>query len=152
MVKGNNFPYDLTSTYLWITLNRTLTYRKHLETLRKKLTSRIVLIRRLSGTSWGARPSTQRTTTLVVYSTAEKAYCAPVWYCRAHTHLFDRPINDSLRIDTRYLKPTPTEYILLLSGIPPTEFRCKAATFSLARRSLGPNHIYSITHQQKNDQ
>ena len=78
----------------------------------------------------------------LLYSTAE--YCAPVWSCSAHTHLLDRPINDALRMVTGCLKPTPTEYLPVLSGIPPAELRRKAATLSLESQSLEPGHtLYS---------
>ena len=52
--------------------------------LRKKLSSRITLLRRLVGLEWGAGGKTLRRATLsLVYSTAE--YCAPVW-CRSAQH------------------------------------------------------------------
>ena len=71
-----------------VTLDRSLTYRRHLESLRKKLTSRVALLRRLAGSGWGAGATTLRTATLVlVHSTAE--YCAPVWCRSAHSHLID---------------------------------------------------------------
>ena len=41
---------------------------------------------------------------------------------------------------TGCLKPTPTEYLPVLSGIPPAELCRKAATLSLARQSLEPVH------------
>jgi len=63
--------------YLGVTLDRSLTYRRHLESLRKKVTSHVTLLRRLVGSGWGAGAMTLRTVTLVlVHSTAE--YCAPV--------------------------------------------------------------------------
>jgi len=92
--------------YIGITLDRSLTYRRHLESLRKKLTSRVVLLRWLASSSWGASATTLRTATLaLVHSTAE--YCAPVWCHSAHTHLIDHAINDALQILTGY----PASYI-----------------------------------------
>ena len=93
----------------------------------------------MADTGWGARAITLRITALaLVYSTAE--YCAPVWSRSAHTHLLDRPTNDALRMVTRCLKPTPTEYLPVLSGISPAKLRRKAATPSLLRKSLEPCH------------
>ena len=115
-------------------MDRTLRNRHDLEALRKKLTSRVALNRRLAGTGWGARAANLRITTqALVYSTAE--YCAPVWSRSAYTHLLDRPINDALRMVTGCLKATPTDYLPVFSGIPPAELRRKAAALSLARRS-----------------
>jgi len=39
--------------YLGVTLDRTVTYRRHLESLRKKLKSRAALLRRLAGSGCG---------------------------------------------------------------------------------------------------
>ena len=53
----------------------------HLVALRKKLSSRVTLLRRLVGSGLGAGAKTLRIATLsLVHSTAE--YCAPVW-CRS---------------------------------------------------------------------
>jgi len=51
-VNFNNetLPFCSESKYLGVTLDRSLTYRRHLESLRKKkLTSRVALLRRLAG-------------------------------------------------------------------------------------------------------
>ena len=77
------------SKYLGVTLNRSLTYRRHLESLTKKLTSRVALLRQFVGSGWGAGATTLRTSNLaLVHSTAE--YCAPVWCCSAYTCPIDR--------------------------------------------------------------
>ena len=73
--------------------------RKHptpvLEALRKKLTTRVALLRRLAGSGWGAGAKTLRIATLsLIYSTAE--YCAPVWCRSTHTRLIDSVLNDAL--------------------------------------------------------
>ena len=78
-VNFNNetLPFCSEPKNLGVMLDRSLTYRQHLESLRKKLTSRVALLRRLAGCGWGAGATTLRTATLaLVHSTAE--YCAPV--------------------------------------------------------------------------
>ena len=93
------------------------------------------------GSGWGAGAKTLRIATLsVVYSTAE--YCAPVWCHSAHTRLINSVVNDALHIVTGCLCPTPTDHLLVLSGIQPAELCRMGATLSLAYRGcLDPNHI-----------
>ena len=59
-VNHNNetLPFRSEPKYLWVTLDRSLTYRRHLESLRKKLTSRVALLRPLCGSGWGAGATT----------------------------------------------------------------------------------------------
>ena len=134
-------PYCPTPTYLGVKLDRSLTFRHHLEALRKKLSTRVTLLRRLAGSGWGAGAKTLRTAALsLVYPTAE--YCAPVWCRSAHTRLIDSVLNDALRIITGCLRPTPTDYLPILAGIQPAELRRRGATLSLANRAtLNPDHI-----------
>ena len=124
-----------------VKLDRSLTYRPHLEALRKKLCASVSLLRRLVGTGWGASAKTLCTAALsLVYSIAE--YCAPVWCRSVHIRLIDSVINDALRIVTGCLRPTPSVYPPVLSGIQPAELRRQGATLSLANRSsLDPDHI-----------
>jgi len=121
------------------TLDRSLTYRRHLESLRKKLTSRVALFR-LAGSGWGAGATTLRTATLaLVHSIAE--YCAPVWCRSAHARLIDPTINDALRIVAGRLRPTPADNLSILAGIQPAELRRSGATLSLGRRAMEPGHL-----------
>ena len=130
-----------TPTYLGVKLDRLLIFRHHLVALRKKLSSRVTLLRRLVSSGWGAGTKTLRKATLsLVYSTAE--YCAPVWPRSAHTRLIDSVLNDALRIVTGCLRPTPTDHLPIFSGIQPAELRRIGATLSLAHReSMDPDHI-----------
>ena len=109
--------------------------------MRKKLSSRVTLLRRLVGSEWGAGAKTLRIATLsLVYSTAE--YCASVWCRSAHTRLIDSVLNDALRIVTGCLRPTPTDHLPILSGIQPAELRRLGARLFLAHRgSLDTDHI-----------
>jgi len=117
-VNFNNetLPFCSEPKYLGVTLDRSLTYRPHLESLRKKLTSRVAFLRQLAGSGWSAGATTLRTATLaLVHSTAE--YCAPVWCRSAHTRPIDLTINYSLRIVTGCLRPTPADNLRILAGI-----------------------------------
>ena len=135
-----------TPIYLGVKQDRSLTFCHHLVALRKKLSSRVTLLRRLVGSGWGAGAKTLRIATLsLVHSAAE--YCAPVWCRSAHTRLIDSVLNNSLRMVTECLRPTPTDHLPILSGIQPAKLRQMGATLSLAYRgSLDPNHIlYSLS-------
>jgi len=59
-VNFNNetLPFCSEPKYLRVTLDKSLTYRRHLESLRKKLTSCVALLRRLAGSGWGAGATT----------------------------------------------------------------------------------------------
>ena len=138
---GRLLPFYSTPTNLGVKLDRLLTFRHHLVALRKKLSSRVTLLRRLVGSGWGAGAKTLRIATLsLVYSAAE--HCAPVWCRSAHTRLIDSVLNDALRIVTGCLRPTPTNHLPVLSRIQPVELCQMGATLSLAYRgSLDPDHI-----------
>ena len=113
---GRLVPYCPTPTYLGVKLDRSLTFCHHLVALRKKLSSRVTLLRRLVGSAWGAGTKTLCIATLsLVYSAAD--YCAPVWCRSAHTRLIDSVLNDALGIVTECLHSTPTDHLLILSGI-----------------------------------
>jgi len=74
---NETLPFCSEPKYLRVTLDRSLTYRQHLESLRKKLTSRVALLRQLAGSGWGAGATMLRTASLaLVHSTAE--YCTPI--------------------------------------------------------------------------
>ena len=126
---------------LGLKVDRLLTFHHHLVTFPKKLSSRVTLLRRLVGSGWGSGDKTLRTTTLsLVYSTAE--YCAQVWCRSAHTRFIDIVLNDALCTVTRCLRPTPMDYLPILSSIQPAELCRLGATLFLAYRgSLEPDHI-----------
>ena len=66
--------------------------------------------------SWGAYTSTLRTGALaLVYSAAE--YAAPAWSRSAQTKKLDVTLNETMRIITGCLCPTPVKHLSVLSGI-----------------------------------
>ena len=154
-VEERMLPFSSESTYLGIKLERALTFRHHLESLHSKLTSRIELLKRLTGSSWGASAQTLRTAALaLIYSTAE--YCVPVWCRSAHTHFIDKTISDAVRIVTGCLRPMSAGNLHILAGIHPSELCRKKATLLLARLAQDPEHLLherlnampSAKHQQ----
>ena len=111
-------------------MDRSLTYHRHLESLHKKLTSRVTLLRRLAGSGLGSGVPTLRIATLaLVHSIVE--YCAPVWCRSAHARLNDPAINDALQRVTGCLRPAPMDDLPILAGIQPAELRRNGATLSL---------------------
>ena len=69
---GRLLPFCPTLTYLGVKLDRLLMFRHHLVALRKKLSSRVTLLRRLVDSGWGAGAKTLHITTLsLVHSTFE---------------------------------------------------------------------------------
>lgn len=123
-VKMNNtvLPYQRYPKYLGVILDRTLSFKKHLETTAQKISTRNNIIQKLCSTSWGASANTLRTSALsLVYSAAE--YCAPVWLNSAHTKKVDTQLNISMRTISGCIKTTPSYWLPTLSHIPPPALR-----------------------------
>ena len=135
-------PFCPTPIYFGVKLDKSLTFHHHLVALRKKLSSRVTLLRRLVGSGWDAGAKALRIAALsLVYLTAE--YCTPVWCCSAHTRLIDSVLNNALRIVTGCLRLTLMNRLPILSGIQPAELHRLEETLSLAHRgSLNPDHIF----------
>ena len=132
-------PYQSHPTDLGVKLGRQLTYCQHLEGLRSKISARNNLLRCLAGTSWVAKTLTLRTSALaVVYSAAE--YSTPAWCRSKHTRKLDVVLNDTMRIITRCLKPTPIEYLPVLAGIPPPHLRREELTHKFANKVVAAEH------------
>ena len=101
-VEGRPLPFASVPTYLGVKMDRSLTYHHHLESLKIKVASRVALIRKLAGTTWGADAATLRISVLAfVFSTAE--YCAPVWCHSSHTHMLDSELNRAMHVITGYI-------------------------------------------------
>lgn len=116
-------------TYLGVTLDRTLSFKEHINKTRGKVATRNNLLQKLTCSKWGADPHTLRTTAMALcYSTAE--YAAPVWERSVHAKKIDTALNQTCRIITGCLKPTPVEHLYKLSGIAPPAVRRKIASMS----------------------
>lgn len=108
--------------YLGVTLDRTLSFNKHLSNTAEKLKSRNNLLHKLAGTTWGAdAPALRRAALGIVYSTAE--YAAPVWLNSAHVAKVDSQLNIAMRTITGAIRSTPTQWLSTLSNIAPPVLR-----------------------------
>ncbi|KAI5734992.1 hypothetical protein M8J77_012906 [Diaphorina citri] len=113
--------------YLGVKLDRSLTFKEHCQNTKHKVISRNNLIRKLTNTRWGAKPHVLRTSALAL-SVSAAEYAAPVWERSAHAKLVDIAINDTARIISGCLKPTPVDKIYPLLGIAPPEIRRKVGS------------------------
>jgi len=98
--------------YLGVTLDRTLTFKEQCKKTKMKVEARNNLIRKLAGSKWGATPKTIRTTGLALCFSADK-YASPVWNQSKHSKHVDTALNETYRIITGCLKPTPLKYIYI---------------------------------------
>ena len=110
------------STFLGVTLDRTLSYSTHITKVKAKTAARNNVLRKLANPKWGTHPSTIKTTALALcYAMAE--YTCSVWERSAHAHKVDPVLNDACRAITGCLQPTNVKNLYLLAGIAPPAVR-----------------------------
>lgn len=115
---GVNIRHSPEPKYLGVILDRSLTYRINCQKLGAKVRSRNNILRRLTTTHWGASPHVLRTSGLALsYSAGE--YASPVWARSTHSRKVDVALNDTCRLITGTLKPTPLCHLYRLAGIAP---------------------------------
>ena len=132
-LNGTRLRHDPKPTYLGITLDRTLTFKSHLQKTAAKIRTRNNLLSMLAGTTWGASATTLRCSALALcYSTAE--YCAPVWTNSAHCNKIDSQLNQTMRLISGTIRSTQTEWLPVLSNIAPPALRRLQATAFLLQK------------------
>ena len=130
----------LTPKYLGVTLDRTLSYKQHCRNTKQKVSARNNILRKLTGTSWGASPMVLRTSALgLCVSVAE--YACPVWQMSSHAKQVDVAVNDMARLVSGCLKPTPIHKLYPIIGIAPPNIRRRAAADAERQRQIhDPRH------------
>jgi len=123
---GKILPFRNNPTYLGIILDRSLTFKDYVLKLKSKVSSRIALIKRLTGLTWGCTYRVLRTsTTALVCAPAE--YCSQAWWQSAYTRELDTQLNEAMRAISGCIRSTPIDFLPFLSGILPPTTRRKAA-------------------------
>ena len=99
--------------YIGVTLDRTRSYKAHIENTKTKAGTRNNIIRKLKHSKWGATPTTIKSSGLALcFSAAE--YACPVWERSIHANKMDATLNEPCRMITGYLKPTTTNSLPVL--------------------------------------
>lgn len=144
--RGERLQHYPNPRYLGVTLDRALTYKQHCMNTKAKVCARNNIIRKLTSRSWGANPHTLRTSAMALcLSTAE--YAAPVWGGSAHAKQVDVALNETTRIITGCLRPTPTEKLYPLAGIAPPHIRRQvAADIERTKQETDSRHLL-YSHQ-----
>ena len=128
--------------YLGVTLDRTISYKEHIQKPRAKVSTRNSLLKQLKNSKWGAHPSTLHTTALALcFSTAE--YACPAWYKSSHAYKIDPILNETCRIVTGCIKTTPIPCLYALSGIAPPDIR-RAVTAKAERTKQANDNRHSL--------
>ena len=115
-MSGNFIPFGPTPRYLGVTLDRSLSFRQHIEKLSNKMTSRVALVKRPAGLNWGACFDVLCISTLsLIVAPAE--YCSTVWNQSSHTNKLNTPFNEAFRTISGCIKPTRIGFFPFLAGI-----------------------------------
>ena len=96
---GVNLTHCNLPVYIGVTLDRTLSYKAHIEKTKKKVGTRNNIIRKLRTSKWGSTPTTLRSSALALYYSAVE-YACPVWERSIHAKKLDGTLNETCRMIT----------------------------------------------------
>jgi len=110
-VDGKTIEFEPNPTYLGMKLDRSLTFKPHLTSVRQKVLSCCARLNRLAGTGLCAFVSMLRTSSLaLVYPAAE--YCSPAWSRSRNTKEADMATNKFCFTNNYWMPKTSTDAIL----------------------------------------
>jgi len=114
--KGVEIEHTSFLKYLEVTLDRFLTYKKHCNNEKSKISARNSLLRKLIGSNWRANAYIPRVSALALcFSIGE--YASPVWYRSTHAKKIEMTLSESCRLITGCLKSTPLHKVFPIADI-----------------------------------
>ena len=128
LVDGVKIPFEASPTYLGVTLDRSLTYRKHLQKTADKVAAKVTL----------AKVTLRTSAVSLCYIVAE--YCSLVWSGSVHCTKLDVNLNECMRLISGCIKSIPTEILPMLSGLEPSDLRRAKQLLHLYNRSKALSH------------
>jgi len=128
-LNGCRINHDLCPVYLGVSLDRSLTFRQHATKTAAKIKSRNNVITKTGWYILGCQCS--NSPVLCSHSVAE--YCVPAWGHSSHVKLVDRQLNETMHIIMGTIRPTPTQWLPVLSHIAPPAIKCTEATTKFVR-------------------
>ena len=156
-VNGTMLPNCEHPVYLGVTLDRTLTYKHHIDALRRKVNVRNGLLRCLAGSTWGAYTSTLRTGALA--RVQRRRVCITRVVSQRPYREAGRKLNDSMRIITGCMRPTETTFLPVLAGIVPPTSGASRRLLASRKWMDNPSHLlhdrvsvavtYANEHEQR---
>ena len=136
------------SKYVGVTIDRTLSYKQHIQNTKMKVATRNNHLKKLAKSKSGTNASTIRTTALALcYSIAE--YAAPVWARSTYADILDPELNKACRAITGCLKPTYVEDLYLLAGLAPPDIRRDVLEWNKPNRWNKRLILCLVTSQQE---
>ncbi|GFX51202.1 reverse transcriptase domain-containing protein [Trichonephila clavipes] len=131
-------------TYLGVTLDSELRFSKHIEKTANKALGKLNILRKLSGTSWGPRPHTLKSTFCTVIRPILE-YATPIWtpISVSVKRKLDSVQHRAANIIIGAMSSTNDEKAEQECGLSPIESRRKLSTikFTNKLRSYGLDHI-----------
>ena len=107
-LNGQDLPTDDTPTFLGVTFDKRLTWKPHINKINQKAIKRMQIMKKLSGTQWGANSKVLRQV-YQGYVRPVMEYASPAWSTAAPSNVscLDKTQNQGLRIVLGAMKSTP---------------------------------------------
>jgi len=122
LMNGQRLAFNPEPVYLRVMLDRTLSFKAHLQKTSAKLKNRNNLLSKLAGTTRGTQASTLHTAAMsLCYSVAE--YCCHVRSRSSHVGLVDSQLNNAMHLVSGCVWPTQTPWLPVLAIIAPLALR-----------------------------